>query len=143
MEAALPDDSARATRSRALFRAAEVALAAGRLDRLDEALAQLDHATLTAPYSRAARHILRSERFAARGQTREAIREVQQAVRLQPQVPEHHARLAPLFTEVGDPEAAARALARAEALRGAEGTGAARPDDPAAGQRSRPAAAPR
>jgi Flp pilus assembly protein TadD len=117
LEAALPDAAARATRSRALFRAGEAALAAGRLDRLEETLALLDAVALPTAQARAARHILRSERFAALGQTREAIREVQQALRLAPSDPAHHDRLAPLFEQAGDPEAAARARARADGLR--------------------------
>lgn len=109
-------ERAQAGRVRALFRAADVALEAGRLDRLDETLALLEPLVLGHPGARGRRHALRSRRFELGGETRNAIRELQQAVRLEPAEPEHHRRLATLFDKLGDPEAAARSVARAEAI---------------------------
>jgi Flp pilus assembly protein TadD len=118
---------AQEARVRALFRAAEVAVEANRRDRLEEALALLDPLALRHPSARGRRHALRSHRLALVGETRNAIRELQQAVRLEPADPSHHLRLAILFEQLGDPEAAARSNERAEAIvRAAAPSGTAR-----------------
>jgi Flp pilus assembly protein TadD len=110
---------ARAARERALYRAAEVAAEVDRLDRLEESLALIEPLVPSQPWARIRRHALRSHRFALRGETRNAIRELQQALRLAPDDPSFHRRLAPLFEQLGDLEAASRSLARAEAIEAA------------------------
>lgn len=102
--------------SRALLEAGKLADSVGRADWLDEIVERLGELEIRGAWPRGQYHLLRSRAAERREDLDGAIREMHAVLRTLDHVPSMHARLADLYLRAGDPEAAARARARAERL---------------------------
>ncbi|TNF38199.1 MAG: O-antigen ligase domain-containing protein [Deltaproteobacteria bacterium] len=100
-----------------LILAGDAAVAMGRMDLLAQAVGRLALQPLDNPWPRSRLHHLSSILAEKKGDLRGAIREMQRALGALSQVDGYEDRLATLFDQVGEPNAAAAARRRAEDLR--------------------------